>query len=763
MPEDLLNPHSHKYKTALNGTSTSYIVFHKYAEQYLKHGSTAKPNQPAIVEPAASRPIDNVGDDGEDESGPSIDQTPMADLAFGPLSERDVMVGRKIEDRLVQLLEHPSLENHLLKNRELLRLLGWQGEIRPRHRRALLKLQKTMVAQGQLERLHVGPERVLCLRLTKFASEDLPMAQRVEEEPTSQADASSAAPSTVNPTDYAEPFNPDGGVPLTLTLEHQLLRHIVDSGRRGQTLSELRVHLALMFRRTIETLVARYEADYPPPHLGHFAIAPTMEFEGKEKRLRYYGIEAFRQVLAQQGQTVDEAKHPLPGPEAGRWADLSFRQFWSDRATLSEALEQGDYAELEVGPGPIGRPRKDGLPAGSTTSRYMTTVKPARARPRPTPAHSSAKREMLYDDEVQVRGRPRKYLYVVNEDGKVNRHIIGSVIPADGVAPVWIYVEEANKLVEAPRGYTGLGVPPKITAEQLKNGKTPKWFDKLERKEYGDKKKGAGKKGKAAAKGKKTKAKKDVADGDDDELMADEADEGQGVAEADEAGTAPAEAMTTGPTSANEHPAEVSAEVGSAGVKTTTNGAWDGTAAQPSEGGQAPLQAPDVEAGAKRKRGRPVAADAGQTDGAVHASIPTPRPTVPAEPIGDTTESVADVVAEPEKRGRANKRPVAEPSVPEPKPKRPRINKRAQSQVATATLEPAEAPIAVESPAPAAPQLDAAASGVEQGSVRDRSVSPALREISPGPPTEGASSDIKPVLSEPTKPSKHASLVGFSG
>lgn len=743
-------------------------MFHKYAEQYLTEASgSSNSNKRVDVDAAVRSSIDHVGDDGVDESGPSVDQTPMADLAFGPLSERDVMIGPKIQERLVQLLEHPSLENHLLKNRELLRLLGWQGEIRTRHRRALLKQQKAMVAQGLLERLQVGPERVLCLRLTKFASDDLPMAQRLEEDPPTQGEVSGATPPAMHAADYAEPFNPIGGISLTLTVEHQFLRYIVDSGRRGRTLTDLRSYLALMFKRTIETLVSRYEADCLPPHLAHFAVAPTMEYEGKEKRLRYYGIEAFRQVLVEQGQSVDEARHPLPGPEAGRFADLSFRQFWSDRKTLGEVFEQGDYEELDLGPAPIGRPRKDGLPAGSTSSRYMTLVKPARSRPRP----NATKREMLYDDQVQVRGRPRKYLYVVNEDGKVNRHIIGSVIPTPGIAPVWIYVEEANKLVEAPRGYTGLGVPPKVTAEQLKNGKTPKWFDKFERKEYGDKKKGGAKKGKAAAKGKK-KAKTNNDDGDADELLEQKQDDGQVAIGGDGVAATSAEAdAETAP--ASEHSTETPADVGGP-LQATTSGVSDGTEIRPWSGATHAPGMISMEPSEQRTGDRPTAAEAAQAVAPEAASVPAPQITTDAsaevlpptgnppagpESQGKTTGVDADIPTAPKaKRGRP-KRPVAEPPVDEPKAKRPRVNKRAKPQVeAAATPDPVETPIAVDSPMQSASQAVKDSTDGDLRAARDRSPSPALREVSQLPQGADAgtqaSLDVKPVLPQPAKTSE---------
>ena len=116
---------------------TNILVFHKFMEQNPTYQALIQP----IRVPSGPEP-DQVQEDELDPAlGPStgpeaegaeiqvdgesskVEPLPNTDdwgLDFTPLREMDVMTGTLVKDRLLQVLEHPNLKNHLLKLRELL-------------------------------------------------------------------------------------------------------------------------------------------------------------------------------------------------------------------------------------------------------------------------------------------------------------------------------------------------------------------------------------------------------------------------------------------------------------------------------------------------------------------------------------------------------------------------------------------------------------------------------------------------------------------
>jgi hypothetical protein len=153
--------------------------------------------------------------------------------------------------------------------------------------------------------------------------------------------------------------------------------------------------------------------------------------------------------------------------------------------------------------------------------------------PAPTPKkrqkREAVPRQPKYENDVQERGRPRKYVYVVNEDGTRNRIVLGDLKLTPDLPPLLIYVKEAGVLCLPPKGYSGVGEAPTLTEEMIAAGLPPE--------HYGPAKRGKGKvlkgKGKAPAKGKKRKAGED----DGEAEAADEAGaEAAPAPEADEPG-----------------------------------------------------------------------------------------------------------------------------------------------------------------------------------------------------------------------------------
>lgn len=134
---------------------------------------------PALLQPAQSGDAPSVEDSSlqvTDENG----EATASDLAFRPMTEAELMTGHLVKERLIAMLDHPGLQNHLLKCKNLLALIvrirvAFRADLQGgptisalRHRRAIPRHIAALVMDGVIERLEVGPKLVDCLRLTKY-------------------------------------------------------------------------------------------------------------------------------------------------------------------------------------------------------------------------------------------------------------------------------------------------------------------------------------------------------------------------------------------------------------------------------------------------------------------------------------------------------------------------------------------------------------------------------------------------------------------
>lgn len=280
-----------------------------------------------------------------------------------------------------------------------------------------------------------------------------------------------------------------------------------------------------MFKRSVDFMVLRCESMYLLPHLRSLAICSVMETHGRERRVRAYGVNAFREMMLSQGQIVDDTVHPPEPLESGRWADLSFRRFYSTDDKFNRYLDTHNYGDTDTAdPGVSVRGRAKGRATETAKPKPPPKTKPMeKKRKEPPPADESdsgtsdsetlskrksqTKKKLRYADNAQNRGRPRKYIHVVNEDGRFNRKIIGSVWAKPELPPILIYVASCKKLVAAPPGWSGLGVPPAISEEDIKQGKSPQWYFK-----FPTKKPAVGSRGRGSDKKKKRKRESGASD-----------------------------------------------------------------------------------------------------------------------------------------------------------------------------------------------------------------------------------------------------------
>ena len=234
-----------------------------------------------------------------------------------------------------------------------------------------------------------------------------------------------------------------------------------------------------------------------------------MESYGKERRLRAFGREAYREVLRRSGEVVDDTLHPPVPPQAGHMADISYRlyyqtsaQYWTQMDALgvptngtnwhaAGGVQASRPPKRQLSPADDESPSRAPRSLRDDTAESAAVVTPTpvfASRPKkksaalkPAASKDAASKPAKYDLDQQVRGRPRKYIHVVEPDGKVVRNVIGQVIPHPDLEAIYIYLRDKDVLVPAPPHYSGLGPPPAITPEAMEKALPPSHFEKYDR------------------------------------------------------------------------------------------------------------------------------------------------------------------------------------------------------------------------------------------------------------------------------------------
>ncbi|EIW72900.1 hypothetical protein TREMEDRAFT_26114 [Tremella mesenterica DSM 1558] len=160
-----------KIPSLIHGSVTSLLIYRSFVHQsdaYLNYERQRK----ALEEIG---PI--TGGVTKDSTTDTSADTAHATSKFGgfpPLTEAEVATGHVVQERLLKLLDHPSLENHLLRMVNLLELIGWRGAYQVRQRRAVLRHVQRLIDKGVVEKVVVGNQNARCLRLCKFNLEGAP-------------------------------------------------------------------------------------------------------------------------------------------------------------------------------------------------------------------------------------------------------------------------------------------------------------------------------------------------------------------------------------------------------------------------------------------------------------------------------------------------------------------------------------------------------------------------------------------------------------
>ena len=232
----------------------------------------------------------------------------------------------------------------------------------------------------------------------------------------------------------------------------------------------------------------------PPLHLQHRRITSVMENHGRERRLRAFSMIAYRDLCARNKEPINDKTHPPTPPQAGHFAEISYLPFYADAKTFDKQIDKigtptkgVNIPEIKQAPSAVKakRPRSaspdDGGPANVDNQNDAIIDQLAQVAPKPKKAQKNANKKDGYGQDAQVRGRPRKYIHVVTQDGQVERNIIGSLLPHAELRPIWIYLPHLDKLVPACPSYSGLGPAPDPTEEELEQARPPEWFLKFPR------------------------------------------------------------------------------------------------------------------------------------------------------------------------------------------------------------------------------------------------------------------------------------------
>lgn len=164
-----------KIPASMHGSSTSVLVYRRFLEQN-PHYCAQRARDSGEDITRMSTPLNPTGDDeDDDEDAKSHGGAQYLGFNFSPFSELELVAGRIPKERLIRVLEHPGLKNHLLGNHHLLQVIGWPDDTwQVRHRRQLQRHISTMIEEGTVEYVDIGTSARACLRHTKYNPDFVP-------------------------------------------------------------------------------------------------------------------------------------------------------------------------------------------------------------------------------------------------------------------------------------------------------------------------------------------------------------------------------------------------------------------------------------------------------------------------------------------------------------------------------------------------------------------------------------------------------------
>lgn len=240
----------------------------------------------------------------------------------------------------------------------------------------------------------------------------------------------------------------DLGFDYSYTIDHAVLQTVKRSGTQGLTIRQIMRYLNHLDHKTVDVIVARYERlEHHPTHLNDFLFKVTQEVHRREKRLRVFTLENFRQRCLEDGIQLDDE---IPThPNIGRYADLSECKFTRTQAEAKAALDREWIAVPRV--------------CGEVLREHKKFTRPPPGQPRiPKTNKKAAAGADAEQAEPQVLGRPRKFIKTIGLDGKLVKRTKSNVIPVHRELPATLlYNSQTKVFFPVPEEWDGVGPVPK--------------------------------------------------------------------------------------------------------------------------------------------------------------------------------------------------------------------------------------------------------------------------------------------------------------
>lgn len=225
------------------------------------------------------------------------------------------------------------------------------------------------------------------------------------------------------------------GIKMNVTIHKQISDMLEGAGTTGMTLhvccsiffrsqginclQDITSALLQFDRRTVELILGRAEKVHPPAHLKDLTTVALMETSGRERRIRYYTLAAYRELMAKENlHDVTSALSSVDLSTAGEFCPMESSLFYDDLKVLKS--HQDRFRAAYPGGGQTAKARK---PKVNLKNPIMPdgTVKKGRPRkqthdadgnvivgPLPKTPRTKRKREEADDGNTDADARPKK-------------------------------------------------------------------------------------------------------------------------------------------------------------------------------------------------------------------------------------------------------------------------------------------------------------------------------------------------------------------
>ncbi|KIO22744.1 hypothetical protein M407DRAFT_216113 [Tulasnella calospora MUT 4182] len=275
-----------------------------------------------VAEPDTKIDVDFDVDDEEDhQSTLAADDAVPSDSIFAhdPIDPRTLTIDSVLRSRLVTLLKNSP--NHLHRSENIILALGCHSPTRS-DRRFVNHRIRIFMKEGWIEKVYAPNKkfpqsRVLCIRLLDQHSSEAEGLVPAIEEGLKQSDPNS------------QPI-------VNVSIQHQILKLIHDSGSEGMTTNDIAARLGNLDRRTLDHMITKLLRDVNPPHLADLTILQMRESLKREHRHKYYTVQHYGTMLEEMG-APPPAKSSLPDTDEsaiGGWGSFTEDAFYQNETDL---------------------------------------------------------------------------------------------------------------------------------------------------------------------------------------------------------------------------------------------------------------------------------------------------------------------------------------------------------------------------------------------------------------------------------------------